>query len=117
MRRVVLAFAALFAFALTITPPGVCPCWLMLDPAAHHPHFDGHPELPHEHEYLLEYFQSQTVAAAPAAAIPAALLIALQAASGLARKIASQSIPGYSWANVPPTPPPRLLETLWLSSS
>ncbi|MBI4771257.1 MAG: hypothetical protein HY784_12825 [Chloroflexi bacterium] len=28
---------------------GLCPCWLMLDISAHHPHPDGHPERRHSH--------------------------------------------------------------------
>lgn len=112
LRQVVLAFAYLFTLALTITPPGVCPCWLMIDPAAHHPHFDGHPEIPHEHEYLLEYFQSQTVVPPPIATIPVALLIAMQAASGLLSQLAAECLLRLSWLLAPLTPPPRWLENL-----
>lgn len=107
MRRVVLASALVFTFCLALTPPGLCPCWLFFDPAAQHPHFDGRPERPHDHEYLLDYFQSQTVAALPLALTPAALLIALQAASGLLRPLAAHSLPGGSWTRAPLTPPPR----------
>ena len=59
---VVLGWTALLT---AFMPPGVCPCWLMFDPAHHHPHFDGHPEQPHSHEYLLDLFESQTAPAAP----------------------------------------------------
>lgn len=112
MRQVVLAFAYLFTLAVTITPPGVCPCWLMFDPGAHHPHFNGHPELPHQHEYLLEYFQSQTVVPPPVATIPVALLIALQAASGLLRTTPGQFLTNFGWNPDPLVPPPRPLSAV-----
>jgi hypothetical protein len=110
-----LVFAYLFTLAITITPPGVCPCWLMLDPGAHHPHFDGHPEIPHQHEYLFEYFQSQTVVPPPIASIPVALLIALQAASGLLSQIAAESLLRLGWVRAPLTPPPRPPKNLTLT--
>jgi hypothetical protein len=112
MRRVLLVFGFIFAFYMALTPPGLCPCWLMFNPAKHHPHFNERAERPHDHEYLLEYFQSQTVAAVPMMLMPIALLITLQAASGLWRGLASEIVLASSWALDPLTPPPRF----WLSN-
>jgi hypothetical protein len=113
MRRAVLAIVPFYLLCLFLTPPGLCPCWLMFDPAAHHPHFDGHAERPHSHEYLLDYFQSQTVGAAPVASLPAASLIALQAASGLRRPLAVACQSAGGWTAAPLTPPP---ERVWVSA-
>jgi hypothetical protein len=80
----------------------------MIDPAKQHPHLDGRPDLPHDHQYLFDFFQSQTVAAVPLLLVPIGLLIALQTASGLWHQIASQSFSNNGWATTPLTPPPRL---------
>ncbi len=109
MQRMFLVLLYFVILGVALMPPGVCPCWLMFDPAANHPHFDGHPEIPHDHEYLFDYFQSQTVAASSLALIPAALLIALQAVSGLLRNLTGHVLLGDGWAYLPPTPPPRVL--------
>lgn len=109
MRRILLALGFLFALYLALTPPGLCPCWLMFDPAEHHPHFDAHAQQPHDHNYLFEYFQSQTVAVVPLWLVPIALLISWQAASGLRRQIASEIVAALGWALDPLTPPPRSL--------
>lgn len=53
----------------------------MADPAEHHPHFDLLPFLPHSHGYLLDYFRSQTAAAAPAMTISLALWLAALASA------------------------------------
>ncbi len=107
MRRVLLVLGFLFNSYLALTPPGLCPCWLMVDPAEHHPHFNDQAR-PHSHDYLLDYFQSQTVAAVPLMLMPIALLISLQAASGLWRQLFHVSLTANGWAYAPLTPPPRL---------
>lgn len=112
MSRWVLLVAYLFTISVLITPPGVCPCWLMIDPRAHHPHFDGHPEVPHQHEYLLDYFQSQTIVPPPVVEIPIALLIAWQAASGLWQTLAHPEPEANGWALPPPLRPPRPLKNV-----
>jgi hypothetical protein len=89
----------------------------MLDPAEHHPHLDGHPEIPHDHEYLLDYFQSQTVVPPPITNLPLALLLALLAASGLLHQVAAEFLLRLGWVQAPLTPPPRIIENLWLNTS
>ena len=107
MRLLVVAAGIFLAPYLALTPAGLCPCWLMLEPAEFHPHPSGHPERPHDHRYLFDLFQSQTVAAAPLALLPAGLLIALQAASGLRRPLPDELLHGAGWTPLPATPPPR----------
>lgn len=112
MRLGGLIFAIVFAGCLVVTPPGVCQCWLMVDPSIHHPHFSGHPELPHQHDYLLDYFQLKTVVTLPSLSIPAALLIASQAASGLPTNTIELVERRLAWSILPPTPPPRFVHSL-----
>jgi len=107
MRRSALAVYLILALFITILPPGLCPCWLMPDPLAYHPHFDGRPERPHGHDYLFDLFQSQAVPAVPVANLPISLVIALQAASGLRQRLGELSFSASGWAISPPLPPPR----------
>lgn len=102
-----MAVVPLYLLCLVLTPPGVCPCWLMFDPAEHHPHPDGHPERPHTHDYLLDYFRSQTAVAVPDLSLPAALLIALQASSGLRQPLGHAEAHAAGWSAAPLTPPPE----------
>jgi hypothetical protein len=108
MQRPALAVYLILALFVAILPPGLCPCWLMPEPAKQHPHFDWHPERPHGHNYLFDLFQSQTVPALLVASVPLSLLIALQAASGLRRRLGDLVLPPSGWAMPPLTPPPRL---------
>ena len=68
MHRAILAFAVSLAVFVTLMPPGLCPCWLMLDPSRHHPHLADRPEFPHHsHGYLFDLFQTQALVVAPLA--------------------------------------------------
>ncbi len=108
MRRSVLALSLFLAVFIAFAQPGLCPCWLMIDVAAHHPHLDGHPERPHTHGYLFDLFQAQTVAAVPLTLVPLSILIALQAAGGLWQPLHNLSLHVSGWSFSPPTPPPRM---------
>ena len=108
MRRSVLALSLFLAVFIAFAQPGLCPCWLMIDVAAHHPHLDGHPERPHTHGYLFDLFQAQTVAAVPLTLVPLSILIALQAAGGLWRPLHTPSLSVTGWSFSPLKPPPRM---------
>jgi hypothetical protein len=109
MRWYLVVAVVLLAPYIAFTPPGLCPCWLMMEPGQFHPHPSGRPDHPHTHDYLFDLFQSQTATATPLALLPAGLLIALQAASGLRRPLPDVVHDGASWTPLPPRPPPRLL--------
>jgi len=103
--RPALIIAILF---VTFMPPGLCPCWLMRDVRALHPHPGGFPERPHRHDYLFEIFQSQPAAEVELATNPVGMLIEQLLNNSLwqARQVSTLFIPG--WHALPPTPPPRL---------
>ena len=105
MRRLVPAFAVSLALFVAFMPPGLCPCWLMLDPS--HPHLDDRPKLPHPNGYLFDLFQTQALVVAPLAIAPISLLIAVQAGGGLWRRLLDLSPFAIGWAVAPPIPPPR----------
>jgi hypothetical protein len=88
-----------------LMPPGVCPCWLMPDPAHQHPHPGGHSDQPHSHDYLLDLFESQTVPGLTAMPISVAFWLAVLAASGLVLYLSQPGLCLYSW-NCPVEPPP-----------
>lgn len=52
--------AITLAVLITFAQPGVCSCWMMVDVAYNHPHPDGRPERPHNHEYLADLFLANT---------------------------------------------------------
>ncbi len=107
MRSLVIAASLFFAVYLALTPPGLCPCWLMAEPDKFHPHPSGRPERPHGHDYLFDLFQSQTLSAIPLAITPARLLIERQSGDGLWRPLAAPMFFTGGWASSPLTPPPR----------
>jgi len=102
-----MALSAFLAVFIAFAQPGVCPCWLMPDPAHQHPHVGANPDEPHSHGYLFDLFQAQTVAAAPLTLVPASIVTALQAASELWRPLHTLSLPANGWSFAPPVPPPR----------
>jgi hypothetical protein len=109
MRHLFLGFSLFLGLFIAFTPPGVCPCWLMEDPAHTHPHPDGHPEKAHNHGYLFNLFQTQTSAAGPIMTLlPVSLLLALLVASGLWRQLIHVPTFAAGWTAAPLSPPPKL---------
>ncbi len=104
MLRLTLIVVVLF---VSLMPPGLCPCWLMRDVRALHPHPGGFPERPHRHDYLFEIFQSQPAAEVELATNPVGILIEHLLTDSLwqARQDSAVFAPG--WRALPPTPPPR----------
>lgn len=104
MSRQALVVVILF---VTFMPPGLCPCWLMGDVRALHPHPGGFPERSHEHGYLFDIFQSQPAAVVALTTNPVRRLIEqlLHASLWLARH--DSALFHLSWCALPPTPPPR----------
>ena len=108
-RPYLLPGVALFlAGFMALAQPGLCPCWLMEDVAANHPHPDGHPERPHTHDYLFEMFASGLAAPPPRALIPACLFVAHLASQGLFRLAATErTAQAIGWQPATEPPPPR----------
>lgn len=106
-------FAWLILVALVsltaLTPVGLCPCWLMADVRAYHPHPDGHPERPHGHGYLLELFDAQPVAIVVVALIPAHDLVMFLAHGSLWQWVMGLALGPAGWVSPPIKPPPRLI--------
>lgn len=92
---------------VAVMPPGLCPCWLMRDVRALHPHPGGFPERPHRHDYLFEIFQSQPAIAVEQVTNPVGRLIEhlLNNSVWLSGQALTVYVPG--WRAAPPTPPPR----------
>lgn len=107
MRCFVAASSIFIATFLVLTPPGLCPCWLMGEPGKYHPHLGGDPERAHQHDYLFDLFQSHTVSALPPVLVPAGVLMECQSIAGLWRRLADHPSPALSWISRPLTPPPR----------
>ncbi len=95
------------ALLTSLMPPGVCPCWLMPDPAQQHPHPGGHSDQLHSHDYLLDLFESQTVPGLTAKPISVAAWLAVLAASGLALYLSQPGIGLGDWSRPVEPPPPR----------
>ncbi len=96
---------------VALAQPGLCPCWLMLDISAHHPHPDGHPERPHSHGYLADLFQTDTVAAIPLLVVPAQTLIAQHALGALWWRVPNREWQLTGWMSAMEPPPPRAQKT------
>ncbi len=112
--RLFLAVALFLAGFMALAQPGLCPCWLMADVAANHPHPDGHPERPHSHDYLFEMFASGLAAPPPRAVIPARLFVAHLASQGLLRLTAIEGLaPAIGWQAALEPPPPRGISLLF----
>lgn len=92
---------------VALAQPGLCPCWLIADVREYHPHPDGRPQQPHDHDYLFDMFHAQTAVALVVWLAPASALLVLWALGSLWRLIAGHSLPGQSWSTSPLTPPPR----------
>ncbi len=108
IRRLVLTVAlpALLAGILPVTPPGLCPCWL-LDHI--HPHPFAHSELPHSHDYLFWMFSADTAETPPALPTSSEVHARLLSLNDLWSE-ASEPLPGSpAWSGSPSKPPPRLL--------
>ena len=97
----------LLAGYLTLTQPGLCPCWLMA--GADHPHPAGAASGPHGHGYLVDLFQAESPAALPPVVLPAAMLAMLLGAGGLWLPPHPRAVPSGGWNAPPQTPPPRRL--------
>ncbi len=107
-RRLVLTVTlqAVLASFLTVTPPGLCPCWL-LDHI--HPHPFGHADLPHSHDYLLWMFSADTAETPPALPTSGEMHARLLSLNDLWSE-ASEPLPGSpAWSGSLSKPPPRLL--------
>jgi hypothetical protein len=92
---------------VTLMPPGLCPCWLMEDVRALHPHPGGFPDSPHDHDYLFEIFQAQPVAAAELTPNPVGALIEQLLGGSVWHTRRSSVLWAPAWHSSPPTPPPR----------
>ena len=97
-----------FIIALTaLTQPGLCPCWLMIDIHAHHPHPDGHPDRPHSHDYLDDLFSAGTPALVTLNLVTAHSLLALLALGSLWQANANERLTASGWIMRLEPPPPR----------
>ena len=92
-----------------LAQPSLCPCWLMVDIQAYHPHPSGHPETTHHHDYLNNLFSAGLAAVATLSLIPAHALIALLTAPQLWRHIAYDFTFAHGWTPSLDPPPPRLI--------
>lgn len=101
------AALVLLASLMAVAPPGLCPCWLIRDVRDYHPHFDGHPERPHSHDYLFEMFPTGTTALAEPNLLPASSLIVLLALALLWHSRRDAALYGRIIVPAPLTPPPR----------
>ncbi len=108
MPRPVLILLALLIGLTAFAPPGLCPCWLMMDIRAYHPHPSGHPEASHNHDYLNDLFSTGLAAVASLALIPAHALIALLTTPQLWRHIIHDFTFAHGWIPSLDPPPPRL---------
>jgi len=106
--RLSLAAIVVFLAGLTaLAQPGLCPCWLIGDVRGHHPHFDGHPERPHHHNYLFEMFPAGVAVLSEPSLLPAASLILLLGLAVLWQTRLDAAVFSRPWGLVPLTPPPR----------
>jgi len=95
---------------LALTPPGLCPCWLL--PGNVHPHArPAESDTPHTHEDLGQSQSSQTVPPVSLPALLSGILILLIPLDSLWLRLASgrRSEP-LQVEPSPLRPPPRLLE-------
>ena len=106
--RLLVAGMLVFLAGLTaFTQPGLCPCWLIKDVRYNHPHFDGHPERPHNHNYLFEMFPAGTAVLAEPELVPAAGLILALALAALWLTVTDAAATARAWVLPPLIPPPR----------
>jgi hypothetical protein len=94
---------------VALMPPGLCPCWLMHDVRAFHPHPGGFPERPHRHDYLFDIFQSQQAADMEIMPNPVGMLIEKLLNGSVWQARDMFKVSALNWQSAPPTPPPRLL--------
>jgi hypothetical protein len=105
-----LSLVAMLVFLAGLTAlaqPGLCPCWPIGDVRDFHPHFDGHPERPHHHNYLFEMFPAGTAILAEPSLLPVASLILLLGLAVLWQTRRDVAVFTPAWAPLPLTPPPR----------
>jgi hypothetical protein len=108
MSRLALVLLIFLAAYMALAQPGLCTCWLIRDVHTYHPHLAADPERPHSHFYLIEFYNSQTVANAPPFLTPARTLILALALGGLWRRISHTTMFVAGWTSPPLIPPPRL---------
>ncbi|MEK7787412.1 MAG: hypothetical protein AAB658_18575, partial [Chloroflexota bacterium] len=97
MSRPVIILLILLIGLTAFAQPGLCPCWLMVDIQARHPHPGGQPDQPHGHDYLNDLFSAGLAAVATLSLVPAHALIALLTAVQLWRPITHNSIFAPGW--------------------
>lgn len=107
MSRFALALLVLLIGLTALAQPGLCPCWLMQDVRAHHPHPDGHPERSHAHDYLDDLFSAGTPALVNLSLITARSLLGLLALGSLWRAAANERLTASGWIMRLEPPPPR----------
>ncbi|MEK7787602.1 MAG: hypothetical protein AAB658_19530 [Chloroflexota bacterium] len=108
MSRPVIILFILLVGLTAFAQPGLCPCWLMADIQAHHPHPGGYLDRDHGHDYLNDLFSAGLAAVATLSLLPARTLIALLATGNLWRPIADHSSLAHGWVPALEPPPPRL---------
>jgi hypothetical protein len=110
MRRLKLPvlIVALLGLVVAVTPPGLCPCWLLVEVERVHVHPAGDGAERHSHDYLFELFNSHAPAYPPYV-ISAAALIALLLASALYYRPPRWGMfSRHGWRGDPDVPPPRV---------
>lgn len=98
---------ALLGVLVTLTPPGLCPCWLLAQVERTHVHPAGDEHQSHSHDYLFDLFNTHSPVSAPKVNSAATVLAGLVAAVLQRVRPAPEYLGTAIWRAEAEVPPPR----------